>query len=210
MSRETVRLTADVVALSQRDGVTHVLLIRRGKEPYAGMWALPGGHVEAGETVANAAARELAEETGLTVDWLRPVGWYSAPGRDPRGRYVSAAFVAWMPPMSDPVAADDAAAAEWVPVESALGGGLAFDHQQIIRDAVVAGNRNGGTTMNYNEAKTRLSQITDQLGTLRNQRRAAAADGLTNTTKALDTEISLLEYERDTHLGPIIAAGPNG
>ncbi len=134
---EIARLTADVVALAAHGGVPHVLLIRRGWDPYAGLWALPGGHVDPGETVTAAACRELTEETGLIIaaEDLRPVGAYSAPGRDPRGRYVTFAFAALLPHMPTPTAGDDAAAARWLPVARALTDGVAFDHAQIITDA---------------------------------------------------------------------------
>src|SRR5690606_37040052 len=69
MPDETIRLTADVVAIApDADGLEHVLLIRRRWAPYEGHWALPGGHVDTGEAVRTAAARELAEETGLDID----------------------------------------------------------------------------------------------------------------------------------------------
>lgn len=132
---ECVRLTADVVLTAPVGGVPHVLLIRRGKPPFRGVRALPGGHVDPGERVEVAAARELVEETGVTVDRLRLVGCYSAPGRDPRGWYVSAAYAAELNTATAPTAGDDAAVAEWVPVERALADGLAFDHSVILRDA---------------------------------------------------------------------------
>ncbi|AEH08765.1 MULTISPECIES: NUDIX domain-containing protein [Protofrankia] len=136
-THETARLTADVIALSERDGILHVLLIRRGWPPYTGMWALPGGHIDAGETPKDAARRELAEETGLNIVELRLVGVYATPGRDPRGRYASWAYLTWAPTGWEPVAGDDAAAADWVPVERALHEGLAFDHAEILRAGVV-------------------------------------------------------------------------
>lgn len=134
--RETARLTADVVALAARDGVPYVLLIRRRWEPFQGLWALPGGHVDLGEHVIDAAGRELTEETGVQAARLDLVGFYSTPGRDPRGRYVTGAYATWLPDMPTPVAADDADAARWVPVPTALADGLAFDHAQIVTDAM--------------------------------------------------------------------------
>ncbi|ONH23831.1 NUDIX domain-containing protein [Pseudofrankia asymbiotica] len=134
--RETAYLTADVVALSDADGVLHVLLIRRVYDPHAGMWALPGGHVDPGEDVQAAAFREFAEETGLHVVNLRPVVICSDPGRDPRGRYVSFAYATYLSGMPTPTAGDDADAARWVPVTTALADGLAFDHADILRDTL--------------------------------------------------------------------------
>jgi len=139
-SDETIQLTADVVAVSHdRDGTWQVLLIRRGAEPHAGSLALPGGHVEHGEPVPEAAARELAEETGLAVEAsvLVPVGTYHAPGRDPRGRCVSVAYLAHLPGLPAPTAADDAATAEWMPLHTRHdpAAQLAFDHQTILDEA---------------------------------------------------------------------------
>ena len=78
---ETPKLMVDVVIPSEKG----VVLVRRGSEPYEGRWALPGGFVEVGETVRQAAAREAAEETGLAVEVSELVGVYSDPERDPRG-----------------------------------------------------------------------------------------------------------------------------
>jgi 8-oxo-dGTP diphosphatase len=138
---ETIRLTADVVALSaDADGAPHVLLIRRAYDPFAGRWALPGGHVDPGETVENAARRELAEETGVQAEHLTLATYVSAPGRDPRGRYVTAVFVAWLAGLPTAVGADDADRAEWVPLADALAAAeraeLAFDHGHILRSVV--------------------------------------------------------------------------
>jgi 8-oxo-dGTP diphosphatase len=125
---ETIRYTADVVLLA----AGHVLLIERGWDPHAGRWALPGGHVDAGETSLSAAARELEEEAGITVspDDLRQAGVYDAPDRDPRGRYVSVAYTATLPTLIQPKAGDDATAARWWPLTMLPD--LAFDHADII------------------------------------------------------------------------------
>ena len=136
--REVTRLTADVVLLATRaDGQRCVLLIRRGWDPYVGRWALPGGHVDAGEQTAVAARRELLEETGVDVGSLGLVGVYAAPGRDPRGRYVTFAYAATLagpPPM--PTAGDDATEARWWPVVELAPQQMAFDHDQILAAAV--------------------------------------------------------------------------
>lgn len=105
-------LTADLVVI--RDGELHaLLLIRRGGHPYLGCWALPGGFVAPGEDAQSAAQRELQEETGLRELPLAPLGFYSAPGRDPRGWVVSAAFLSVSRRFSPVRADDDAAEAAW-------------------------------------------------------------------------------------------------
>lgn len=129
---ETIRFTSDVVLIA----TGRVLLIERGWGPFVGMWALPGGHVDPGETSLTAAGRELAEETGITVpvEALRQVGTFDAPGRDPRGRYVTVAYTAPLPHPLPPSAGDDATAARWWPLNALPE--LAFDHADIIRAAV--------------------------------------------------------------------------
>lgn len=142
---ETARLTADIVLFGEtNDGELRVLVIRRGWDPFAGHWALPGGHVDADEDTLAAAHRELAEETGLVLDELHPtrpvtlVGVYAQPGRDPRGRYATWAYTARIPGLPQPTAGDDAADAQWVPAYELLvtPERLAFDHHQIIHDSL--------------------------------------------------------------------------
>ncbi|TXR94502.1 NUDIX hydrolase [Streptomyces sp. col6] len=130
---ETIRYTADVVALTPSGDV---LLIERDWPPYEGTWALPGGHVDPGETSRAAAARELAEETGLlvTADDLRQIGVWDSPGRDPRGRYVTVAYAAVVPTDTLVAAQDDARDARWWPLNN-LPEQLAFDHADILRAA---------------------------------------------------------------------------
>lgn len=132
------RLTADVVLFSRDEtGAPHVLLIKRRWDPYEGCWALPGGHVDAGEDTEDTARRELAEETGLTVATLDYVDAYATVDRDPRGRYVTFAYVSVTGGMPEPTAADDAAEAQWFPVHVVLREGfpLGFDHHLLIADA---------------------------------------------------------------------------
>ncbi|CAA9458214.1 MAG: Nudix hydrolase family protein [uncultured Rubrobacteraceae bacterium] len=127
---ETPKLMVDIVI---PDGEGRVLLIQRASEPFRGSWALPGGFVDVGETVEEAAVREAREETGLDVELLRPVGVYSEPDRDPRGHNVSVAFLARAG--GDPSAASDAAEAAFLDPASTA---LAFDHDRIISDALAA------------------------------------------------------------------------
>lgn len=135
-----VSVTVDLVILTIRDQRLNVLLVRRGIAPYQGRWALPGGFLEEGEDLDRAAARELAEETGLALDdvHLEQLRTYGAPRRDPRGRVVTVAHLALAPDLPSPTAGSDAAHAEWRPVDVALSARsqLAFDHRRILTDGV--------------------------------------------------------------------------
>jgi 8-oxo-dGTP diphosphatase len=138
-----VAVTVDVVALTIRDGRLCVLLVERGAQPFAGRRALPGGFVKE-EALGAAALRELAEETGLTPDeskdneldrvHLEQLGSYGDPGRDPRMRVISVAYLAFAPSLPEPTAGSDAARAYWVPVDEAKD--LAFDHDTILTDGL--------------------------------------------------------------------------
>ncbi len=125
----TPALTTDCVVF---DGRGRLLLIRRKNPPFQGAYALPGGFVEIGETTETGCRRELSEETGLKVGELTLVGVYSDPDRDPRGHTCSIAYLANVA-SAEPVAGDDAAAAEWV--DNWREQKLAFDHARIIADA---------------------------------------------------------------------------
>jgi len=123
-------LTADVVLLT-RDPAPRVLLIQRKKDPFAGFWALPGGFVDEGETLAGAARRELFEETGLVIEELEQLYAAGDPGRDPRGWTVSVVFLARVDAAAiDPRAGDDAAEVGWHPLADLPP--LAFDHRMIL------------------------------------------------------------------------------
>ncbi|MBU8934363.1 MAG: NUDIX hydrolase [candidate division Zixibacteria bacterium] len=113
-----------------------VVLIERGVEPFKGTWALPGGGVEIGETVEQAAVREAKEETGLDIRLEYLVGVYSDPGRDPRGHTVSIVYRAI--PIGGELYADTDAA-KVIKTSDYLNISLAFDHDRIIRDALDEG-----------------------------------------------------------------------
>jgi 8-oxo-dGTP diphosphatase len=139
-NRPRLSVATDVALFTIRDDRLAVLLVQRRSPPFDGAWALPGGFVEEHEPVAEAAARELAEETGIdTVDGhLEQLRTYGDPDRDPRMRVVSVAHVAVAAQPPEPKAGSDAAGARFWAVDdiAANGGpGLAFDHSRILADA---------------------------------------------------------------------------
>lgn len=132
-----VAVTVDLVILTVRGGELCVLLIRRGEPPHRGRWALPGGFVGPDETLDEAAARELDEETGIRASaHLEQLATYGDPGRDPRMRVVSVAYLALVPDLPVPVAGTDAADARFRPVKEVAGEKLAFDHDRILAEGI--------------------------------------------------------------------------
>ena len=132
-------VTVDVVILTMSAGALHVLLVRRGEDPFEGHWAIPGGFKRPGETLDEAAARELREETGVAAPpVLAQFGAYGDPGRDPRMNVVTVGYLAVLRDVGEIAAGTDAADAALTPVSDVLGGKLqlAFDHGQIVRDAI--------------------------------------------------------------------------
>ena len=128
-----------VGAVAVDDG--RLLLVRRGRGPSAGSWAVPGGRVEPGETVGEAVVRELAEETGLEGLCGPLLGWVERIGDD--HHFVILDFVVEILEPDDPVAGDDAAEVAWIPLEevaemSELVEGLAeFLHEHGVLDTIV-------------------------------------------------------------------------
>jgi 8-oxo-dGTP diphosphatase len=111
-------VTADVVAFTMRPDDLAVLLIRRKGEPFKGAWALPGGFVDKNESLERAAARELAEETGLTGTKLEQLGAFGEPGRDPRGHTITVAYVTYLAAEVALSPGDDASEAAWHPLRA--------------------------------------------------------------------------------------------
>jgi len=128
------KLTVDALWVSSGE----LLLVRRGREPFRGAWALPGGFVEPTESVEMAVARELEEETGLRARPVGLLGVYSRPGRDPRGPTVSVVF-RMVGRKQVPHGGDDAAEARWWSVRALPP--LAFDHAEIVRDGLAGFRR---------------------------------------------------------------------
>jgi 8-oxo-dGTP diphosphatase len=126
-------LTVDL-AITTREARPRVLLIQRKKDPFAGSWAMPGGFVDENERLADAARRELEEETGVSVADFEQLYTAGDPGRDPRGWTVSVVYLARVDPDElKPVAADDADAVSWFPLDELPV--LAFDHAMILARA---------------------------------------------------------------------------
>jgi 8-oxo-dGTP diphosphatase len=129
-------VTTDVVVFKNKKGQQSVLLIQRKNPPFKDMWALPGGFLDMEEDLLTCAQRELKEETNLSGLQLNELGTYSKPGRDPRGRTISVAYVAVLDKDkgSDLAAGDDAGDVKWFEISKLPK--LAFDHDRIIHDAV--------------------------------------------------------------------------
>jgi 8-oxo-dGTP diphosphatase len=140
-------VTVDVAAFTVLDAELRVLLIRRGGHPFKGAWALPGGfvrvgdgHRDQGEDLDAAAARELEEETALnpkTVH-LEQLGAFGRANRDPRMRVITVAYFALIRPDLVPLvkAGSDAVATDWITASALTPRDLAFDHHDIIQQAV--------------------------------------------------------------------------
>jgi 8-oxo-dGTP diphosphatase len=120
---------------SETQGVFFVLLIQRGNYPYKNCWALPGGFINSDETLKDAARREAEEETGVKVNHVEFLFVADKPDRDPRGRCLSSVFTAKFDKPVKATGMDDAADAQWFPVDFALDLPLAFDHKDILLKA---------------------------------------------------------------------------
>jgi 8-oxo-dGTP diphosphatase len=136
--RPSLSVDCVVFGFSPAVGLSVLLVTRKG-DPFAGHLALPGGFVNVsdgpkqGESLEEAARRELMEETGVRPAHLEQLYTFGNPGRDPRGRVVSVAYLALVRSEEhDPVAGSDAAGAQWFPLKTAQASRLAFDHTEIL------------------------------------------------------------------------------
>ena len=132
MEYKNPKLTVDGVIIDKN----RILLIKRKNEPFKDKWALPGGFVEYGEKVEDAAVREVFEETGLKTKIMDLVGIYSDPNRDPRGHIVSAVFLLKKLD-GDLKGGDDAADAKFFDLDQLPE--LSFDHDLVIKDVLRRG-----------------------------------------------------------------------
>jgi 8-oxo-dGTP diphosphatase len=126
---------ADIAVFGFSAGKMKLLLVNRKNEPFKGKWALPGGFVDIDEELENAAARELAEETGLAGVQLEQIHTFGNIGRDPRGRVITVTFMGIAEGRNKPKAGNDAAKARWFDIEK-LPKDLAFDHNEMVRFAI--------------------------------------------------------------------------
>jgi 8-oxo-dGTP diphosphatase len=131
--RQNIQLAVDIVVFALREKELSTLLIRRGHEPFAGCWALPGGFVEDRESLETAARRECVEETGVRDLYLDQLYTFGDPQRDPRARIVSVAYMAILPAEKEATAGSDAAEAAWFSMPALPR--LAFDHAVILEKA---------------------------------------------------------------------------
>ncbi|MCD4831820.1 MAG: NUDIX hydrolase [Anaerohalosphaeraceae bacterium] len=128
-------VTVDAIVFKLASSELEVLLIKRGGHPFIGKWAFPGGFVEMGEELEDAAARELAEETSLKNIKLQQMHTFGTCGRDPRGRNITIAFIGITDETNAEVhSGDDAAEAKWFAVSQLPE--MAFDHNDVAKIAI--------------------------------------------------------------------------
>ncbi len=126
-------VTVDAAVFDVSGDKTRILLIKRGNEPFKGQWAFPGGFVEMDEDLEDAAARELAEETGLTGVKLEQLYTFGKCGRDPRGRNIAVVFIG-ITKNTKIKSGDDATEAQWFEIDNLPQ--MAFDHDNVAAKAI--------------------------------------------------------------------------
>lgn len=132
-NRSQFFVTADAVVI--RNGMVLLIKRRPNSRAFPNYWAFPGGHVDHGESTEQAVLRELQEETGVEGRIVDLVGVFSKPGRDPRGPYVTAAYLVEALTL-DHQAGDDAVECAWWDLNKAQAMQLAFDHNDVLDKAM--------------------------------------------------------------------------
>lgn len=129
-------VTVDCIVLKYNKSAISILLIKRGNDPFKNQWALPGGFLDMDESPEVGVQRELKEETGLEVKEVIQIGAFGKPDRDPRGRVISISFLSIVKAGNDTIkAASDASEVRWFSIHD-LPNPLAFDHKEIIEEAL--------------------------------------------------------------------------
>ncbi|MET1258572.1 NUDIX domain-containing protein [Flagellimonas sp. DF-77] len=132
---DAIKLTVDAVVFGYDSGKISVLLVKRKYEPFKNEWAIPGGFVLENENLEQAVERELAEETGVKINYLEQLYTFGGLGRDPRGRVVSIAYFGLVKPNAFRLTpSTDAKEAEWFNIDTLPK--LAFDHKHILKTAI--------------------------------------------------------------------------
>ncbi len=165
--RHTVMLTVDIVVTAVVNTELLVLMVRRANPPFEGCLALPGGFVEAGEDLVDAARRELSEETGLNSGAIDvwQIGTFGQPDRDSRGRVVSVSWLAATTGEQRPCPGSDATHATFRPMLALIDERdpqLAFDHIEIVKSAVSSLRTRvaiTGAAVDYCKAPLQLDQL---------------------------------------------------
>jgi 8-oxo-dGTP diphosphatase len=162
------RLAVDVVILTVRHGELQALLVERGTEPYKGRLALPGGFLRELENLDQAAARALTEGTGLAIasPHLEQLRTYGDPGRDPRGRTISVAYLCLMPHIHPlRVTGPEVRDGRWTPAQHYTApDSLAFDHAEILAEGV----ERARSKLEYTTLATEFCPTEFTMGELRN------------------------------------------
>jgi len=127
-------VTVDVVLFRKINSNYEILLIQRLNDPFKSYWALPGGFVDENEDLETATKRELFEETDIHLFQVKQIKAYGNPNRDPRHHTISVAFIGEIDSLAEAKAKDDAKAVKWFDIDELPV--LAFDHAEIIRDAI--------------------------------------------------------------------------
>ncbi len=127
-------VTVDVVLFRKMNSRYEILLIQRLNDPFKSYWALPGGFVDENEDLETAAKRELFEETDIQLFQVKQLKAYGNPNRDPRHHTISVVFIGEIDSLAEAKAKDDAKAVKWFTIDELPA--LAFDHAEIIRDAI--------------------------------------------------------------------------
>ncbi|UCF43068.1 MAG: NUDIX hydrolase [Planctomycetota bacterium] len=154
-------VTVDAVVFGFFRNKAKLLLVKRRNDPFKGKWAVPGGFVGMAEELEDAAARELAEETGLVDVSLEQMHTFGTVGRDPRGRQITIAFIGIVKKGLNQIkAGDDAANARWFDIEK-LPEDMAFDHDEVAKFAIKNLKRKKIYRLNQKRRKTKPSGPTE-------------------------------------------------